>query len=741
MGTYYVKETSPSKGFKPDNSIHTVTAKNTDTHTNGVVTKDVSSTEPPASLTIKLNKKSDKPALSSNNSNYSLSGAKYAVFSGISNKTQAKSDADSATKDNYSSKSTYKTVITTDANGNASVGSLPIGVYYLKEIEPSKGFLLDTNTIKAETNESVNVHADVTENVSSTEPVKYVNISINKLLETTGQTANFAGAKFTITPYTGANGTGTAYASKVIDYNGTATEIPLGSFSIKETTRPTDLTYGFDPFTYYFNVTEDTSKSVDQSVTVSKSTSAGEQSSTGSGTVGSTSYYANGNTRYYTATVTIKDPKPDIKTSAVDGNNSTHFIDPDSTTATVNDTVTYTGLQPNTDYKLNGQLIDYDTGAVIATATKEFTTGGHVSGKVSAEGSAVVTFSFNASNYKNHRLYIVEELHEKISGNYSTTVCAKHDGKEDAKQTLYVPYTNPSKAVDRISNDIGRNHTWTITTRVPRGISVATTKSYVIKDEINPWLSYTGNVVIKLDGTTLTNNTDYTLSQPTVNGKGGTLTVTFTAAGLQKIAAKDNITKDDPKWITIAYTTYINQDAKMAVHIPNSALVTVTLDTNFKDEQRTNEPYVYTGDLDLIKTDSFGHALSGAKYQLFEADNSTPYYLYENGSRTNKPYILTSGSDGKLKFHGVADGTYYIKELEAPAGQELLKDSFKIVVKDGRMLKNNSTTATTSEWNVRNPDHITLHAGGNGNRMIIMIGAMLLVTGAGALLVIRKKRA
>lgn len=729
LGTYYLKETARSKGFKWDTTIYTVNGTDTSIATNGVISKNVASTEPPASLTITLKKSSSNSSVTNGNNNYSLSGAVYAVFSGINDKTQAKADADSATIDNYDTKSTYLQTITTDTNGNASVGNLPIGAYYLKEISPSKGFLLDLNTIPVSTYESVNVNSDVTEAVASTEPYKYVNVSINKLLEITG-TSNFAGAKFTLTPYTGANSTGTAYTAKVVDYNGTAVEMPLGSFTIKETTRPTDLTYGFDPYTYCFNITEDTSKPVEQSVTVSKSTSAGEQSNTGSGTVGSTSYYANGNTRYYTTTITIKDPKPVITTSAVDGNNATKFIDPDRTSATVKDTVAYSGLQPNTKYIIQGQLVDYDTNAIITTASTEFTTGSHVTGKVSAEGSQVVTFNFDASAYQNHRLVVLEEIHEQINGSYSTTACAEHKDKEDAKQTLYVPYTNPSKSVDRVSNDIGRNHTWTITTRVPRGISVATTKSYIITDVIDDRLSYTGNVVIKLDGTTLTNNTDYTLSQPTINGKGGTLIVTFTTEGLAKITAKDDITKDNPKWITIAYTTYINQDAVMTEHIPNSALVTVKLDTNFTDEQRTNEPYVYTGDLDLIKTDSFNHALSGAKYQLFEADNSTPYYIYENGVRTTKTYILTSGSDGKLKFHGVQDGVYYIKELEAPVGQELLKETFKIEVKDGRMLQNNSTS-TTSEWNVRNPDNITLHAGGNGNRNILLLGSMFAILGFG----------
>ena len=72
------------------------------------------------------------------------------------------------------------------------------------------------------------------------------------------------------------------------------------------------------------------------------------------------------------------------------------------------------------------------------------------------------------------------------------------------------------------------------------------------------------------------------------------------------------------------------------------------------------------------------------------------------------------------------DGVYYIKELEAPVGQELLKETFKIEVKEGRMLQNNSTS-TTSEWNVNNPDNITLHAGGTGSKNIILLGGIFTI--------------
>lgn len=141
-GTYYVREITPSKGYMPDNTIHTVAVQEGQTAT-------VTSNEPPISVTVNLTKQSDNPNVTSNNDLYSLKGAEYSIYRDA-NCTQ------------------YVTKITTDENGNGTVTGLPLNTYYMKETKASQGFGKDTKvyTIDASTGTT----AVVTKSITSTEP-------------------------------------------------------------------------------------------------------------------------------------------------------------------------------------------------------------------------------------------------------------------------------------------------------------------------------------------------------------------------------------------------------------------------------------------------------------------------------------------------------------------------------------------------------------------------------------------
>lgn len=141
-GTYYVREITPSKGYMPDNTIHTVAVQEGQTAT-------VTSNEPPISVTVNLTKQSDNPNVTSNNDLYSLKGAEYSIYRDA-NCTQ------------------YVTKITTDENGNGTVTGLPLNTYYMKETKASQGFGKDTKvyTIDASTGTT----EVVTKSITSTEP-------------------------------------------------------------------------------------------------------------------------------------------------------------------------------------------------------------------------------------------------------------------------------------------------------------------------------------------------------------------------------------------------------------------------------------------------------------------------------------------------------------------------------------------------------------------------------------------
>ena len=100
---------------------------------------------------------------------------------------------------------------------------------------------------------------------------------------------------------------------------------------------------------------------------------------------------------------------------------------------TVTDTVNYTGLTAGASYRLEGKLVDKDTGNVIVdadgnevTATASFTANDR-------DGSEEITFTFNASNLEGVTAVAFEQLY------VGTTLIAEHTDLDDTDQTVYVP--------------------------------------------------------------------------------------------------------------------------------------------------------------------------------------------------------------------------------------------------------------------------------------------------------------
>ena len=124
--------------------------------------------------------------------------------------------------------------------------------------------------------------------------------------------------------------------------------------------------------------------------------------------------------------------------------------------------------------------------------------------------------------------------------------------------------------------------------------------------------------------------------------------------------------------------------------------------------------------------------------------------------------ILTSDENGLFNIAGLDDGTYFLREIQAPAGYNLLEEDVKLVI--------TATTANGQDWNsgiatdaltgltitvdngaaqngdldtgivnvtVENNRGATLpETGGMGPTLFYIIGG-LLVVGAGILLVVR----
>lgn len=227
-GTYYVKEITASKGFKLDGNTHKVkvSAKH--------VQKDpcvLNVKEEPETGTIKLSKVSKSPVNTDGNSSYSVTGAVYTVY------------GDAALTDVLGT-------ITTDSQGNGSLGNLPLGPVWIKEQTASKGYRLDVTAHKA------TIVADEVVKVTSQEEPQYGRIRIEKNSTAPGflnyKTYSLSNAKYEVR-----NSKGELKATLVTDAYGRATsaDLPLGSYTIKEVVAPKGFTLKITPDT--ITLTED----------------------------------------------------------------------------------------------------------------------------------------------------------------------------------------------------------------------------------------------------------------------------------------------------------------------------------------------------------------------------------------------------------------------------------------------------------------------------------------------------
>lgn len=97
---------------------------------------------------IKIHKYSANPEITDGNSCYSLKGAEFGVF---------KTNADAQAGQNAVA------TITTDADGNGSVGNLAYGTYYVKETKASPGYRINNNVYREKVDSDIPVIFDVPE--------------------------------------------------------------------------------------------------------------------------------------------------------------------------------------------------------------------------------------------------------------------------------------------------------------------------------------------------------------------------------------------------------------------------------------------------------------------------------------------------------------------------------------------------------------------------------------------------
>ena len=258
------------------------------------------------------------------------------------------------------------------------------------------------------------------------------------------------------------------------------------------------------------------------------------------------------------------------------------------------------------------------------------------------------------------------------------------------------------------SAKIGDPLTFTLTSTIP-DMSAYSTYTFNFKDTLSKGLTFNQVDSVKVGDTTLTKDTDYTVSTSEGSDKNTLLTVTMLNFKNQQTNAG--------KTITVTYTATLNKDAVVGGH-GNTNSATIQYSNNpstggtGESEPSKVRVFTYGFTVDKYTGDKYNDAatrLAGAEFTLTPKNDSTPisFVRVNAGSATENAVYRVAKADetgtttiitpenGKVDFQGLKNGEYTLTETKAPAGYNKLASAISVKV-DGQNDGTDTTNANVS---------------------------------------------
>lgn len=293
------------------------------------------------------------------------------------------------------------------------------------------------------------------------------------------------------------------------------------------------------------------------------------------------------------------------------------------------------------------------------------------------------------------------------------------------------------KVADKTNADVGQIVTYTITGKVPDSTGFDT-YIYTIEDTMSDGLTFNrDSLKVKVGNTDVTADT----TKCKITYDGTTAPNTFKVSIIVK-----NCTVGDP--IEVTYNATVNEKAIAKVS-NNEATLTYSNNPTDSTKTTTTPPEivkVYTSKIVIDKFESGSEAtkLPNAKFVLYKKEKSgeTVYYRWNDTTKKvewvtdmKAATVVTTNEQGEATFGGLADGTYYLVETEAPAGYNPLTEPVEVTV-EGSSTETAKLSVTAK---VANKTGTTLPStGGMGTTIFYVLGSAL-VLGAVVLLVTKKR--
>lgn len=273
-------------------------------------------------------------------------------------------------------------------------------------------------------------------------------------------------------------------------------------------------------------------------------------------------------------------------------------------------------------------------------------------------------------------------------------------------------------------------------------------------DSVNVYL-FNGDVPEDFENTNPIDPENYTFSEGTEKAEKCTFELKFAKNFCEQL--------DDNSKIVITYKATLDQSATVGTGIRNDAKLEYG-DTN-KSETAWDWTKTYTWDANFFKYFSekvdgslVQRPLEGAEFSLFnsaELSDSSMIYLLKTkdadeatgqldtykvvAKGTNNAVTkITTGDSGRFVIEGLDSGTYYLKEVKAPEGYNLLEEARELKI-DPQVNDKKEMTLEKVNVEVENKSGLQLPSTGGIGTTIFYVGGGILVIGAIVYLVTRRR--
>ena len=272
-------------------------------------------------------------------------------------------------------------------------------------------------------------------------------------------------------------------------------------------------------------------------------------------------------------------------------------------------------------------------------------------------------------------------------------------------------------------------------------------ENYLFHDKMSAGLTFTAVTKVTLNGTDVAAENYEVVTTGLTDDC--TFEVRFTQGFCDTLKANDKI--------VISYTATLNKNAVVGVEgNPNESKI------EYGQSGKTtttppSETTTYTWDLEVLK---YGNGdkekvLKDAQFVLLNK-NKDKVAVVDNGKLTgwenvpaagedgtipwNASTILTTNTQGKIEIDGLDADTYYLREIEAPAGYNGLGQDVEVKITGATKAEDSATlTYTTVVAEINNQSGTELPStGGMGTTVSYILGSVL-VLGAAVVLVTRKR--